>query len=115
MDVNMACMDITIEDLVGCSFGLSKQEVATLMSLLGAKDWISVVGLASSMKRDRSVVQRGLSSLLAKGLLEREQANKVAGGYEYLYRAKGKSHIKKAILDKSKTFSQMVRETTKEW
>jgi predicted transcriptional regulator len=115
MGLNMSCVDITIEDLVGCSFGLSKQEVAAFMSILGAKDWVSVVDLASSIKRDRSVIQRGLSSLLRKGLIEREQANKAGGGYEYLYRAKDKSQIKKAILEKSRAFSAMVREAAQEW
>jgi predicted transcriptional regulator len=115
MALNMACVDISIEDLVGCSFGLSRQEVAAFMCLLGSKGWISVVGLSSCMKRDRSVVQRGLSSLLRKGLIEREQANKEGGGYEYLYRAKDKTQIKKAILAKSRAFSRMVQETTRGW
>jgi predicted transcriptional regulator len=115
MNVNMACLDISVTDLVGCSFGLSKQEVATLMRLLEAKDWTKVASLASAMRRDRSVVQRGLSSLLIKGLVERDQANKPGGGYEFLYRAKDKAMLKRAILDKSAAFTSMVSDTVKRW
>ena len=80
MNVNMSCVDISVKDLVACSFGLSKAEVGISWVSLKAKRWASVADIAASMKRDRSVVQRGLASLLRKGVVERDQANKEGGG-----------------------------------
>jgi predicted transcriptional regulator len=53
--------------------------------------------------------------LLIKGLVERDQANKPGGGYEFLYRAKDKAMLKRAILDKSAAFTSMVSDTVKRW
>jgi predicted transcriptional regulator len=115
MALNMACLDISVEELVGCSFGLSKAQARALMSLLEEKDWAAVSALSSKMGKERSVIQRDLARLLAKGLIERDQANKAGGGYEYLYRAKDKMMLKKAILEKSRAFSVMVREAVRGW
>jgi len=115
MDVNLSCIDLSVEDLLRCSFGLSKQEVRVLVRLLEEPAWADVVKISSRLHRDRSVVQRGLQSLLRKGLVERDQRNKAGGGYEYLYRAKDKRMMKASILAKSRTFSAMVSEAVRGW
>ncbi len=113
--VDLSCMDLSIEDMLQCSFGLSKLELSVLLALLKKKEWTSTSSLAKSLRRDRSVVQRGISSLMGKGLAEREQSNKERGGYEYVYRAKDKNAIKKLILGNSQAFCLMVRETVRGW
>jgi len=115
MELNMSCLSITVEDLLRCSFGLSKLEVRVLTRLLRSPDWMAVAPLSKAMRKDRSVIQRGLSSLMAKGLIERDHHNKGSGGYEFLYRAKDKRMMKESILEKSRAFSIMVRETVKDW
>ena len=115
MDLNMSCMSITIDDLLRCSFGLSKLEVRVLMRLMDAPSWSAIPPIARSMGRDRSLIQKGLSSLLSKGIIEREQRNKPSGGYEYLYRAKDKRMIRRAILDRGRAFSLMVQEKVRRW
>lgn len=115
MDINLSCIDLSVDDLLRCSFGLSKQEVRVLLRLLEESDWTDVARISSGLHRDRSVVQRGLQSLLKKGLVERDQKNKAGGGYEYLYRAKDKRMMKASILAKSRSFSAMVSETVGKW
>ncbi len=113
--VDLSCMDLSIEDMLQCSFGLSKLELSVLLALLKKKNWVSTNGLAVTLKKDRSVVQRGISSLMEKGLAEREQSNKDRGGYEYVYRAKDKEAIKGLILGNAQAFCTMVKETVQGW
>ncbi len=115
MGIDMTCIDLSVEDLLSCSFGLSNREVLIFLRLLEAGDWMPVSALASRSRKDRSVVQRGLSSLMAKNLAERDQRNRPRGGYEYLYRAKGKKEIKAVMIAKSRAFSAMVSEAVRRW
>ncbi|MFH1785331.1 MAG: helix-turn-helix domain-containing protein [Candidatus Micrarchaeota archaeon] len=115
MKLNLSCIDLSVKDLLQCSFGLSKQEVNIFQKLLDKKTWTNIAELSSATKRDRSVVQRALASLTVKQLVERDQKNKLGGGYEYLYRARDKNMIKNAILEKSRAFSLMVHEQVKNW
>ncbi len=145
----MTCIDLSVEDLLGCSFGLSKREVAVLLKLLHAGDlgasgpksavmpgntahrnrdaisiasgsaasegWAPVSDVAAKTLRDRSVVQRSLQKLVEKGIAERSQRNRTGGGYEYLYRARDKAAIKRAIMEKSRMFCRMVGAQVREW
>lgn len=115
MRLNLSCIDLSVEDLLRCSFGLSKGEVLVLQTLLQGENWSSTSRISSIIKRDRSVVQRGLASLKAKGLIEREQSNKEGGGFEYLYRAKDKGMIKRSILGKARAFGSIVKQTVSFW
>ncbi|VVC04223.1 Sugar-specific transcriptional regulator TrmB [Candidatus Bilamarchaeum dharawalense] len=115
MNLNLSCIDLSVKDLLQCSFGLSKQEVSIFINLLGRKDWVTVAEISKIAKRDRSVVQRALTSLVDKTLVERDQKNKLGGGYEFLYRTKDKKMIKNAILEKSRAFSLMVQGQIRQW
>lgn len=111
----MTCIDLSVEDLLGCSFGLSKREVAILLRMLEAGGWMPVSRIAAQTRRDRSVVQRALAALAQKGIVERSQRNRAGGGYEYLYRAKGKKALKRTILGKSRTFCRMLAGQVRQW
>lgn len=113
--VDLSCMDLSVEDLLQCSFGLSRLELSVLVALLGKEKWTNTGSLSAGLGKDRSVVQRGLTSLLKKGLAEREQSNKERGGYEYVYRARNKAEIKRRILSNTNAFCAMVRETVRGW
>jgi predicted transcriptional regulator len=115
MGIDMTCIDLSVADLLRCSFGLSKREVAVLLRLLEHGDWLPISGIARLSMRDRSVVQRALLLLVEKGLAERSQRNRAGGGYEYLYRARGKAELKKKILQKSRAFCQMVAGQVRQW
>jgi predicted transcriptional regulator len=115
MKLNLSCIDISIGDLIQCSFGLSRQELNIFLNLLNETGWVSISSIAKAAKRDRSVVQRALLSLNSKELVERDHKNLARGGYEYLYRAKDKKTVKKAILEKSRSFSLMIQNQIDQW
>ncbi len=113
--LDLSCVDLSVSDLLKCSFGLSQLELEVLTALLETDGMTGVSELSDKMDRDRSVVQRGLSSLMEKSLVRREQSNKDGGGYLYLYCANGKKKIKKSILEKSRSFCSLVKETVNRW
>jgi predicted transcriptional regulator len=115
MDVNLTCVRLSVDDLLKCSFGLTSAEVRILLRMLKKPGWTTVSDIARAAGKDRSVVQRSLSSMVKKQMVERDQKNKEHGGFEFLYRPKDKKAIKKAILENSRTFYNMVQGTVKSW
>jgi predicted transcriptional regulator len=86
-----------IEDLVGaedpsfqhvlaCVFGVQDHESRTYLVLLD-NPGSTVAELAETLDRDRSNVNRSLSTLLDKGLAERRRRLLDPGGYVYQYTA----------------------------
>jgi predicted transcriptional regulator len=94
----MADTDVPdIEDLVGveepsfqhvlsCVFGIEDHESRTYLALLDAPG-STVAELADALDRDRSNVNRSLTTLIEKGLAERERRLLDSGGYVYQYTA----------------------------
>ncbi|MFN7991732.1 MAG: helix-turn-helix domain-containing protein [Candidatus Micrarchaeia archaeon] len=115
MDIDMTCIDLSVGDLLRCSFGLSKREASVLMTLLESGDPLPVSGISSLTGRDRSVVQRALLRLVEKSLADRSQRNREGGGYEYLYQARGKEKVKRAILGKSRSFLSRIQLSLRGW
>lgn len=86
-----------IEELVGdvsppfdhvlsCVFGIRDHESRTYLTLL-EHPGSTVVELAETLDRDRSNVNRSLSTLREKGLIERRRRLLDSGGYVYQYTA----------------------------
>lgn len=86
-----------IEDLVGdvspsfehvlsCVFGVRDHESRTYLTLLDHPG-STVAELAATLDRDRSNVNRSLSTLREKGLVERRRRLLDSGGYVYQYTA----------------------------
>jgi len=89
--------DPEIEDLVGdsapsfehalsCVFGIEAHESRTYLALLDHPG-STVAELAEVLDRDRSNVNRSLSTLLEKGLVERQRRLLDSGGYVFQYTA----------------------------
>ncbi len=87
--------DPDIEDLVGdaspsfehvlsCVFGVQDHESRTYLTLLDYPG-STVAELAETLDRDRSNVNRSLSTLREKGLVERRRRLLDSGGYVYQY------------------------------
>jgi predicted transcriptional regulator len=87
----------TMEDLIGtddpsfqhvlsCVFGVQDHESRTYLVLLN-NPGSTVAELADLLDRDRSNVNRSLSTLLEKGLARRERRLLDPGGYVYQYTA----------------------------
>jgi len=76
----------TFQHVLACVFGIQDHESRTYLALLDAPG-STVAELAESLDRDRSNVNRSLTTLLEKGLAERERRLLDPGGYVYQYTA----------------------------
>jgi predicted transcriptional regulator len=72
--------------VLSCVFGIQKHESRTYLVLLDNQG-STVAELAEELDRDRSNVNRSLTTLLDKGLVERERRLLDPGGYVYQYTA----------------------------
>ncbi|WP_058367578.1 helix-turn-helix domain-containing protein [Haloparvum sedimenti] len=99
--------DPEIEDLVGdsspsfehvlsCVFGVRDHESRTYVVLLN-NPGSTIAELAEELDRDRSNVNRSLSTLLEKGLVERQRRLLDSGGYVYQYTAVPLSEAKERL------------------
>ena len=70
--------------VMSCVFGIHEHETRTYLLLLD-QPGSTVEELANQLERDRSNVNRSLSTLLERGLAERERRLLDSGGYVYQY------------------------------
>ncbi|WP_254272811.1 helix-turn-helix domain-containing protein [Haloarcula marina] len=75
-----------LDEVMACVFGVQRHEVRTYLALLDAPG-STVEELASHLDRDRSNVNRSLSTLREKGLAERRRRLLDGGGHVYQYTA----------------------------
>ncbi len=74
------------EEVLRCVFGVQQHEARLYLELLDARD-STVAELADAVDRDRSNVNRGLTTLLERGLVDRRRRLLDSGGHVYQYRA----------------------------
>lgn len=86
METLMLTDDPDFERVMECVFGIGAHETRTYF-LLAKKPGSTVTELADDLERDRSSVNRALSTLHRKGLIERERRLLDGGGYVYQYGA----------------------------
>jgi len=82
----MATNDPDLTEVMACVFGIQTHEVRTYRTLLDTPG-STVEELASALDRDRSNVNRSLSTLREKGLARRERRLLDGGGHVYQYTA----------------------------
>lgn len=95
--------DPGLEDVMACVFGIQEHEVRTYRVLL-ANPGSTVEELAAELDRDRSNVNRSLSTLRDKGLASRRRRLLDGGGHVYQYTA--------TPLDEAR---DLLHETLDEW
>ncbi|MFC6989872.1 helix-turn-helix domain-containing protein [Haloplanus sp. GCM10025708] len=78
--------DPSFQHVLSCVFGIQNHESRTYLVLLD-NPGSTVAELADRLDRDRSNVNRSLTTLLEKGLAERERRLLDPGGYVYQYTA----------------------------
>lgn len=72
--------------ILSCVFGVKDHESRTYLALVERSE-STVEELADALERDRSNVNRSLTTLLNKGLVERHRRLLDSGGYVYEYTA----------------------------
>ena len=92
-----------LEDVLACVFGIQRHEARTYQTLLDYPG-STVEELADELDRDRSNVNRSLSTLREKGLAERQRRLLDSGGHVYQYSA--------TPLEEAR---ELMHETLEEW
>ena len=86
MDDLVGDPDPSFEHVLSCVFGVQDHESRTYLAL-AEQPGSTVAELAEQLDRDRSNVNRSLSTLMDKGLVERRRRLLDPGGYVYQYTA----------------------------
>lgn len=105
--INLACKNITIEELITCAFNITKTEYKIIIQLL-KKQNCSSESLSEKLKKDLTTIQKALKSLVEKELVIRKQINLDGGGYKFIYQSISKEDIKIKIETNLKSFEEKV-------
>ena len=115
MGLNFVCRIVTLEDILKCSFGLNKTEIATMKFLLEEKEELTIEEIMKKIKRDRTTIQRGVKHLFEKDLIKRRQINLDKGGYVFIYSSKPKNELKEKIIKIFDGFKESVGNEIQRW
>ena len=98
MDDLVQTDDPSFQHVMACVFGIQEHESRTYLVLLENPS-STVEELAETLDRDRSNVNRSLTTLLDKGLAQRERRLLDPGGYVYQYTATPLPEAKQLLHD----------------
>ena len=101
-------------EVLRCVFGIQDHEARLYLELLEAPD-STVAELAETVDRDRSNVNRGLTTLLDKGLVDRRRRLLDSGGHVYQYRATPPEEARELMHQTLEEWSAYVHEKIDEF
>jgi predicted transcriptional regulator len=106
--------DPDLTEVMACVFGIQRHEVRTYRTLLETPG-STVEELAAALERDRSNVNRSLSTLREKGLAERERRLLDGGGHVYQYTATPLAETRELMHDALEAWAGMVHDRIDEF
>jgi predicted transcriptional regulator len=106
--------DPELAEVMACVFGVQRHEVRTYRTLL-ATPGSTVAELATALDRDRSNVNRSLSTLREKGLARRERRLLDGGGHVYQYTATPLDEARELMHDALDQWTAMVHDRIDEF
>ncbi len=98
------------QTVMSCVFGIEAHETRTYLTLLEYPG-STIEELATALERDRSTVNRSLSTLHDRGLLRRDRRLLDGGGYVYQYTAVALPEAKTMLHGALDTWTEAVHET----
>lgn len=102
------------QHVMECVFRIRDRESRTYTTLLQTPG-STVAELAEDLDRDRSNVNRSLSALKEKGLIERERRLLDSGGHVYQYTAVALPEAKERMHEAVDTWSEQVHKRIEEF
>lgn len=111
--IDFACESIKLEDLIRCSFQISRTDCRVLKKLLDSEKGTKEI--SKEMGLDRSTIHKSVTKLMDKELLERRQYNLASGGYRYVYISKEKEEIKNRLENLIDRWSSSAKEAIENW
>ena len=115
MGIDFVCRVIALEDILKCSFGLNKTEIAIMKFLLEEKEELTIEEIMKKISRDRTTIQRGVKRLFEKDLIKRRQINLDKGGYVFIYSSKPKAELKDKVFKIFESFKENVGKEIQKW
>lgn len=97
--INFSCKRVKKEDLIRCSFGLSKSEYNLLLFLFKHNKGLTATEIGDKLSIDRTTVQKSIKLLLSKTLVIRKQRNLSKGGYTFIYYSENVNEIKHRMIN----------------
>ncbi|ERG95973.1 helix-turn-helix domain-containing protein [Haloquadratum walsbyi] len=102
--------DPGFQQVLACVFGIQQHESRTYLVLLENPE-STVAELSDVLERDRSNVNRSLTTLLDKGLVERQRRLLDPGGYVYQYTATELPEAKSLLHDALDQWAEIVHQS----
>ncbi|ERG90175.1 MAG: putative transcriptional regulator [Haloquadratum walsbyi J07HQW1] len=102
------------QQVLACVFGIQQHESRTYLVLLEHPE-STVAELSDVLERDRSNVNRSLTTLLDKGLAERQRRLLDPGGYVYQYTATELPEAKSLLHDALDQWVEHVHQSIDEY
>ncbi|MFW6311933.1 MAG: winged helix-turn-helix transcriptional regulator [Nanoarchaeota archaeon] len=96
--IDFACKKIELNDVIRCSFDLTKSDLKIMFFLFNNSSLTSSE-ISSELSLDLSTIQRSLKRLYKKDIVRRNQKNLEKGGYVYEYEINSKNEIKNRIIN----------------
>ena len=114
--IDFACKRFVLDDIIKCSFGLTRAEIGVFRYLMERpSSWFPTEGLAEALGLDLSTVQRAVKKLHGAELVLRDQENREGGGYVFRYRAVGHSFFKKRVMGVLSSWFEKVDSSLDGW
>lgn len=113
--IDFACKKFYVEDIVRCSFNLTKTEFKIFQFMVknSAKKF-STNNIANSLNIDVSTVQRSMKKMHEKNIVRRSQIN-LEAGYNFVYCICDKYEIKKSVKDIIKNWTNKFDKEIEKW
>lgn len=108
--ITFSCKRISQEELIRCSFNLSKTEYDVLTFMLKENKLLTASQVSKEMKLHRTTIQKAIKSLVDKELAKRRQKNLPKGGYTFFYEINNKNAIKDEIKEVTYKWYKSVEE-----
>ncbi len=113
--IDFACKKLDIEDIIRCSFALSKSEYQVLIFLIKQNQPLTPKKIKNKLKIDLTTVQRSVKKLHEKDLLIRSQRNLSPGGYVFCYKMKSKTIVKEKMKEILNIWNDNVIKSIEKW
>ena len=113
--ISFACKTVDLKDIITCSFDLNKTEYELLMFLVKQEEPLTISDIAGKTGFERSTVQKAISKLLTKEVVERRQLNLKGGGYRFIYQVEDKEALKERMRSIVDGWHRNVLEAVKKW
>jgi predicted transcriptional regulator len=111
MAIDFACNTVSVNELLTCSFSLTKGELNILNLFLRENNALTIKEISSRLNMERSGAQKAVKRLVEINLLEKRQINNQRGGFFYRYYLADKDSIRKRIEELIESWTVKAKET----